>query len=343
MIYDKREKRISYIAQAQLIGCILVVLGHSIPLNWNVPSIICKVDVFIYTFHMPLFFFVSGYLFEKTNSANRYRFVSYFGKRSKRLILPYLMLSLIGFIPKILANDFFADKSEFSISYFIKCFLSPRNNVWGHFWFLPTLLIISAFAFLFSKFKGKSKIGFSILVVLLFLLPMVPKLTNITDWFSINDIIKFSCYYAFGMLFADSCLEKVVENRNYNKFLFILLPISIGLFLIDFESVVLNKAIHEFIGVLMIIFVLVISQLFDITDQEIGSFLTRKTYSIFILSWPFQSIVSIIFESYLGLAYYITMPISFLIGIFGPIIAIILVDWFENKTKKKIISPIIGG
>ena len=93
----------------------------------------------------------------------------------------------------------------------------------------------------------------------------------------------------------------------------------------------------------MLIFVLVISQLFDITDSQIGGFLTRKTYSMFILSWPFQSVVSIIFESKLGLAYYITMPVSFFVGIFGPIIAIISVDWFENKTKKKIISPIIGG
>ena len=64
---SKEEKRISYIAQAQLIGCLLVVLGHSIPLNWNVPNLIYNTDVFIYTFHMPLFFFISGFLFEKTN------------------------------------------------------------------------------------------------------------------------------------------------------------------------------------------------------------------------------------------------------------------------------------
>lgn len=338
------KKRISYIAQAQFIGCILVILGHSIPLSWNVPSIIYNADVFVYTFHMPLFFFISGCLFEKTNSANRYRFVSYFGKRSKKLMLPYVMLTLIGFIPKIFMNNFFGDESNISINYFIKCFLVPRNNVWGHFWFLPTLLIISVFAFLFSKFKNsKAKIGFCILVFFLFLLPIVPKLTNITDWFAINDVIKFSCYYAFGILFANSYFEKIVVNRNTNKFLLFLLPISIGLFLIDFDSVVLNNAIREFIGILMLIFILVISQLFDITDSQIGGFLTRKTYSMFILSWPFQSVVSIIFESKLGLAYYITMPVSFFVGIFGPIIAIISVDWFENKTKKKIISPIIGG
>ena len=168
-----REKRISYIAQAQFIGCVLVILGHSIPLSWNIPSIIYNADVFLYTFHMPLFFFVSGYLFEKTNSANRYSFISYFGKRSKRLLLPYVMITLIGFIPKIFMNNFFGDESKISISYFIECFLVPRNNVWGHFWFLPTLLIISAFAFLFSKFNNsKANIGFGILVVLLFVLPI---------------------------------------------------------------------------------------------------------------------------------------------------------------------------
>lgn len=322
----------------------LVILGHSIPLSWNVPSIIYNADVFVYTFHMPLFFFVSGYLFEKTNSANRYSFLSYLCKRSKKLMLPYFMLTLIGFIPKILTNNLFADESNISIKYFIECFLVPRNNVWGHFWFLPTLLIISAFAFLFSKFKNsKAKIGFFILVVFLFLLPTLPKLTDITDWFAINDVIKFTCYYALGFIFANSSFEETVEKRSADKYLLILLPISIGLFFVDFGSVILNNALREIIGILMIIFVLVISRLFDITDSKIGSFLTRKTYSMFILSWPFQSIVSLIFESKLKLAYYITMPVSFLVGIIGPIFVIISVDWFENKIKNKIISSFIGG
>ena len=83
--------------------------------------------------------------------------------------------------------------------------------------------------------------------------------------------------------------------------------------------------------------------MFDITNTKFGNFLTKKTYSIFILSWPFQSIVSLVFEKKLGLEYYITMPIAFVVGVIGPIIVIIAVDLIEEKIGKKIISPIIGG
>lgn len=341
---SKEEKRISYIAQAQLIGCLLVVLGHSIPLNWNVPNLIYNIDVFIYTFHMPLFFFISGFLFEKTNSVNRYNYVSYVKKRSAKLMLPYVVLTLIGFVPKTLMVKFFDDESSFSIKYFIECFLIPRQNVWGHFWFLPTLLIISTFAFLFSKLKAsRLKKVFYILVAVLFGLSIISNLTDITDWFAVNDVIKFTCYYALGVLFDNSNFEKLVEDKRKNRFLLLLLPISIGLFFVDFDNTFLTGFIREAIGIFMIIFVLIFSQLFNITATEIGKFLTQKTYPIFILSWPFQSIVSIVFESKLGLAYYITIPIAFIVGICGPVATIIAVDWIEKKIGKKVVSPIFGG
>lgn len=341
---NETTKRISYIAQAQLIGCALVILGHSIPLNWEVPNLIFNIDVFIYTFHMPLFFFVSGYLFEKTNSANRYKFKEYITKRAYRLMFPYVVLTLVGFFPKFLTENVFGDGASLSLDYIVKSFLVPRQNVWGHFWFLPTLLLISIFAFFFSNLKNaKNKFGFVLVVIILFILPIIPILTNITDWFGINDVIKFTCYYAFGILFANSKLEQLFCNGKWNKLLLLLFPISIGLFLIKNDNAILIKIVREIVGILMILFVLALAKQFDIIDTKVGSFLTKKTYSIFILSWPFQSVVSIIFENMLGLKYYITMPIAFVLGISGPIAVIIMVDWLEKKIGKKIISPIIGG
>lgn len=340
----KGEKRISYIAQAQLIGCLLVVLGHSIPLNWNVPNLIYNTDVFIYTFHMPLFFFISGFLFEKTNSVNRYNYASYLKKRTVKMMLPYVVLTLVGFVPKILLGRLINDESSFSIKYFIECFLIPRQNVWGHFWFLPTLLIISAFAFFFSKLKAsKFRKVFYILVVVLFGLSIISSFKDITDWFAINDVIKFTCYYALGVLFGNSSFEKLIEDRRKNRFLLLLLPISIGLFVVDFDNAFLTGFIRMAIGIFMVIFVLIFSQLFNITSTKIGKFLTRNTYPIFILSWPFQSIVSLVFESKLGLVYYVTMPIAFFVGICGPVATIIAVDWIEKKIGKKVISPVFGG
>ena len=337
---EAKQKKIAYIAIAQLIGCILVILGHSIPLNWQIPQVIYRADVFLYTFHMPLFFFVSGYLFYKTKSFERYTFGAYIKKRSFRLMLPYVALTLIGFIPKILTNRFFGDGARLSVIYFVKAFLVPRENVWGHFWFLPTLLLISLFSFAFAKLKNKSPAAYGIVTVLLFSLTLVPQLT---DWFAVNDILKYTCFYALGLLFADSKAESVITGDK-TKFVFLLLlPVSVGLFLIPVQNETAQTALNQVIGMMMLTFVLAVSQLADITKTKVGNFLCNKTYSIFILSWPFQSIVSIVFEKAMGLPYYITMPIAFAAGILGPIIVILIVDLIEKKIGKRILSPIIGG
>lgn len=337
---EPKQMKIAYIAIAQLIGCILVILGHSIPLNWQIPDAIYQADVFLYTFHMPLFFFVSGYLFYKTKSFERYTFAAYIKKRIFRLMLPYVVLTIIGFIPKILTNKFFGDGAELSVMYFVKAFLVPRQNVWGHFWFLPTLLLISLFSFAFAKLKTKSPAAYSILTALLFGLTLIPKLT---DWFAVNDIFKYTCFYALGLLFADTKAETVITGGKTKYLFLLLLPVSIGLFVIPLKNEVAQTAVKQVIGMMMLTFVLVVSQFADITKNKVGSFLCNKTYSIFILSWPFQSIVSMVFETAMDLPYYITMPIAFAAGIFGPIVTILIVDLIEKKIGKRFLSPIIGG
>ena len=338
---EAKQKRIAYIAQAQLIGCLLVILGHSIPLNWETtPDAIYLADKFLYTFHMPLFFFVSGYLFYKTNSVERYSFRAYIKKRCFRLMLPYVVLTLVGFIPKILTAKFFDDGAQLSMIYFIKAFLVPRENVWGHFWFLPTLLIISLFAFAFTKLKDKSFAAFAVLTILLFGLPFA---ANLTDWFAVNDVLKYTCFYAFGLLFADSGFERVLTAKKTRWLFLLLCPVGIGMFCIHLFAGVFQKELFLIVGIPMLLFVLALTQFFDFTETKAGSFLCRKTYSIFILSWPFQSIISMVFEKTMGLPFYYTMPLAFAAGTIGPIITILVVDLIEKKANKRFLSPIIGG
>ena len=339
---EAKQKKIAYIAQAQLIGCLLVILGHSIPLNWNVPVAVYVADKFLYTFHMPLFFFVSGYLFYKTKSEQRYTFGAYVKKRTYRLMLPYVSLTVVGLALKQLLSLLRHEDFLLTPMYILKAFFVPRQNVWGHFWFLPTLLLISFLSFAFAKLKNKSITAFTVLSVLLFVLP---PFGEVTDWFAVNDILKYTCFYALGLLFADSKAERFFITGKKIKYIFLLLfPLAVSLFFwLQTKNNQLKTVKHEIIGIMMVMFVLALAQCFDITKTKAGKFLCNKTYSIFILSWPIQSVVSIVFEKAMGLPYYITMPIAFAAGIIGPIIVILIVDWIEKKIGKRILSPIIGG
>lgn len=55
-------KRIEWIDIVKFIGIFLVILGHSISADNKQLEVYRN---FIYSFHMPLFIFISGYLYKK--------------------------------------------------------------------------------------------------------------------------------------------------------------------------------------------------------------------------------------------------------------------------------------
>ena len=135
------KERLVYISNARIIGILLVVFGHSYPLTGEIPKVLDIVRSFIYCFHMPLFVFISAYLVSKTGSIEKYGAKQYIQKRFVKLMVPYFGLSVLGFLPKILMSGFINDEVEFSFTYFIRTLLVPRENVWGHFWFIPMLFV----------------------------------------------------------------------------------------------------------------------------------------------------------------------------------------------------------
>lgn len=102
------------ISMMSLIGIILVVFGHS---GFEEPIVMERLLYFhtwVYSFHMPLFFFISGYLFALTN--NDFKCIKtdqFLYKKFKRLYIPYLILGLVIFAIKFsLSNISHADRKH---------------------------------------------------------------------------------------------------------------------------------------------------------------------------------------------------------------------------------------
>jgi fucose 4-O-acetylase-like acetyltransferase len=131
------SKRIEYIDIARGIGILLVVLGHN-----DFGYISPFGSKVIYSFHMPLFFFLSGYFLNVSIP-----FVDFFKKRFHSLLKPYFfMIFLIYFISVSFNNMSFRtallriSKSLYGAGYYID---------WVQLWFLPHLFVVSMYAFLF--------------------------------------------------------------------------------------------------------------------------------------------------------------------------------------------------
>ena len=78
------NKRYDFIDIAKGLGILSVVWAHILLVGWT--------HKIIYAFHMPLFFFISGFLFNE----NKYQSFSIFAKkRFCRLVIPYLIYSIV--------------------------------------------------------------------------------------------------------------------------------------------------------------------------------------------------------------------------------------------------------
>lgn len=142
------KERISWVDNAKGIGIILVIIGHSI----------CPAYAkgWLYTFHMPLFFFLSGITF----NYNKYKdFKLLLRARVKTLIVPYVILSAIYFMYKMVQVIIL--KSDFNlIKEFIGIFIQIRTTQYdAGLWFIPCIFISEILLLLILKIsKDKTKV-----------------------------------------------------------------------------------------------------------------------------------------------------------------------------------------
>jgi len=122
------RKNLGFISFAYSIGCVLVVFVHSYPLGTAVAhKWMDIIRTTIYVFHLPLFFFVSGFLLKFSNGILKRGYLEFLKEKAKQVLVPYLLLSILGYIPLLLTSNYISDNVEFSASYFSVHFLRPRK------------------------------------------------------------------------------------------------------------------------------------------------------------------------------------------------------------------------
>ncbi|MFI1771043.1 acyltransferase family protein [Thalassobellus citreus] len=145
------QERIHFIDIAKGLGIWLVIIGH---LNTNE-----FLHNMIYSFHMPFFFFLSGYLNKESTKIG-----SLIGKKGRTLLIPYLFFGLLSiFIMlffKVVLNNPIQSKhlnDIIRITYYNGNPL-PINKV---IWFLMVLFWVEMFHFFLIKMNLALKLGIS--------------------------------------------------------------------------------------------------------------------------------------------------------------------------------------
>lgn len=150
-------KRLNYLDYAKGIGISLVVLAHIYCFNPDINRELLV--VWIYSFHMPLFFIISGMLLKYKNENDIKNVIM---SRIKGLLIPYLFFSLLSICVKIIINGFNKNMVIWDLIYSV---IGIGIDV---LWFLPALFIGEILFVLINNIVKNNYIKF-ILIAFLFI------------------------------------------------------------------------------------------------------------------------------------------------------------------------------
>lgn len=277
------SNKVNWLSVLQGWSILLVVIGHvnltnvfadpRTPVNLEIMRI-------IYSFHMPLFMFTSGFLFYKTKMQKDKSYGEILKDRSKRLLIPYAFFTLTTFFLKYAFNPIMMRPVSFSGKEFIDI-ITFSSNPQGELWFLSTLFILFLFYPVYQWFlenHWKTALLFSIVLLLNLFFP---------------EGILFLCisYAAFYMLFfyLGICFSKYEIWRYFDR-ISVLLVCTV--FMIVSYSFPVYPLLKIFIG---IFFSLALCLFLSKQVPAIFQSFRDYAYQIFLLGIFFQMAVRYIY------------------------------------------------
>lgn len=133
------KKRIECLDIAKGIGIILVIFGHSLNIGGRLFQL-------IFTFHMPLFFLLSGYVFKGNES-----FLYLLKKRAKTLLLPFMGYYCLGLLVTLLLPVWRSGLNLAGIKRdLLLAYPDAVHN--SSIWFLVCLFLVIIIFFIIKKF-----------------------------------------------------------------------------------------------------------------------------------------------------------------------------------------------
>lgn len=275
----KKQVSIQYL---RVIATLIVVLGHAIIIydnvNWRVfisnneSQFLYYLKQYINIIQMPIFFVIAGYLFKL--SINKFpSFISIFWNKFKRLIVPYIFISLCWLIPiraLIGYSNYFVD-GKFDYLVIIKNFLGIDN---GHLWFVYVLFIIFLIYYLANKTKT---------VKILFIISIFTNILNryMHNYFFSNLVLYYLFYFGLGYLL----FEKMGKIKHGDNILLLISSIILSTILIFYvDNPILSNTLSIITNLLFITFMY--NYFSKFSQNKFVDFIDKNSLGIYLFHPP---------------------------------------------------------
>lgn len=244
----KQSNRLIWIDCIKLFSCVLVTLGH-LYMSMMVIGFISSESIYycwpiqtVYSFHVPLFFVCSGYLYQLKKSDYSFNeHIEVIKSKTLNLGVPYFIFSIITLSLKVI---FSSEVNNKATPLFETLFLNPV----APYWYLYAVFFIFCFI---PRMKNRATICGALCIA--FIIKIIYILLPINVDFipyAIRTVIINAVWFILGMIFT------TIDTKN-NKFYEILgkssLYIAIGLSIIFYRHEETSNLVQFIIGGLFVI------------------------------------------------------------------------------------------
>lgn len=279
-----------------------------------------------YSFHMPLFIMISGYLFYKTRIVKGWKYLDMVKEKWLRLGIPYIVFITFAIILKYIMPGSVDRAVDISSAGLAMNYLQPFDGALQEMWFVAVIflyfLIYPVYQYLL---RSKTTILLTLVIVVgMYFIPV----SKITGFLAINRAVHFFVYFFIGMVISRGKLESTVSSWPS-------ILISSILYMVSYKlGIGLTTAMSgslAFWGLAIII------------DKKLSSniFHTFRnyTYQIFLIGIFAQIAVKVAYGRIHSEGMYMLFwIICILMGIYIPV----LIAKLAQKTNNKFICRLLG-
>lgn len=281
----REDKLISWLSVLQGFSMLLVVLGHVTLTNVfrdeSVP-LVALMEGVIYSFHMPLFMFTSGWLFFYTCIKRNSSYSDVLARKVKRIVVPFLFFTVATMFIKIGFSSWVnrpVDSREI-----VNTFLLFSSNPLGEMWFLTVLFeLMLLYPFYKICDRGNRLVGLFIISIVLSVI--VP---DGIDLYRISLFFEMAPYFIAGIMVSR---YSIIEQLAHKKIVIVTACVAFSLinvfnpFELSVVPLIAKRILQAFSGICMsVCFCVLLSDFFP------GAFKSFRAYTfqIFLLGIFFQ-------------------------------------------------------
>lgn len=321
---NSAESRNNWVDYAKAIGIILVVYGHVVGGIYNagiyIPDKLYTFSVsVIYSFHMPLFFFLSGVFFY--NSFSKRGGGELILSKVDTVVYPYIVWSILqGTAQTILSS---LANSNVTYSRVFSILWSPI----GQFWFLYALFVLFCVAtIIHSSFSKKIAVFMlpisAVAYVYQSLLP-----NNLLLGFISNNLV----FFAFGIFFSFNGRVDKLSNILVVTFLGCVFILSQYLFHNTLGLDYTDKGIASLtLTLVSILFVISISSWASKSPSKWFTLIGISSMTIYLMHVLAGAASRIVLQKFMSVdSFVVHLIVGCIVGIISPIVALILINKFK--------------